>query len=100
MRPSFKQWAVACAPSLEKHPEAERPLRAWYAEAKRARWQSPQDIKAGYRAASILRNSRVVFNIKGNAYRLVVAVKYEFQIVYIRFVGTHAEYNKINGEEI
>lgn len=60
----------------------------------------PQDIKAEYRPASILSNDRVVFNIKGNTYRLVIAVKYEFQIAYIRFVETHAEYDKIDAEEI
>jgi mRNA interferase HigB len=65
----------------EKHPDAESPLRAWYIEARRANWKSPQDIKTAYRTASILRNNRVVFNIKGNTYRLVVAVKYEFQVV-------------------
>ncbi len=84
----------------EKHPDAENPLRAWYTEAKKATWKSPQDIKAEYRTASILRHSRVVFNIKGNTYRLVAAVKYEFQIVYIRFIGTHEAYDKINAEEI
>ncbi len=84
----------------EKHPDAENPLRAWYTETKKARWKSPQDIKAEYRTASILRHSRVVFNIKGNTYRLVAAVKYEFQIVYIRFIGTHEAYDKINAEEI
>ena len=83
-----------------KHPDAESPLRAWYTEARRARWRSPQDIKTAYRTASILRNNRVVFNVKGNTYRLVVAVKYEFQVVYIRFVGTHAEYEKMNAEEV
>lgn len=75
-------------------------MRAWYTEAKKARWKGPQEIKTEYRTASILRNNRAVFNIKGNTYRLVVAVKYEFQIVYIRFIGTHEEYNKINAEEI
>jgi mRNA interferase HigB len=84
----------------EEHPDAESPLRAWYTEARRARWRSPQDIKAAYRTASILRNNRVVFNVKGNTYRLVVAVKYEFQIVYIRFVGTHAAYDSIKAEEV
>jgi mRNA interferase HigB len=84
----------------EKHPNAENPLRAWYTEAKKARWEGPNDIKNAYRTASILRNNRVVFNIKGNTYRLVVAVKYEFQIVYVRFIGNHAEYDKINAEEI
>jgi mRNA interferase HigB len=84
----------------EEHPDAESPLRAWYTEARRARWRSPQDIKTAYHAASILRNNRVVFNVKGNTYRLVVAVKYEFQIVYIRFVGTHAAYDHIKAEEV
>jgi mRNA interferase HigB len=84
----------------EKHPGAESSLGAWYTEARRANWRSPRDIKAAYRTASILRNSRIVFNIKGNTYRLVVAVKYEFQVVYIRFVGTHAEYDKIKAEEV
>jgi len=84
----------------EKHPDAESPLRAWYTEAKKAAWKSPQDIKTEYRTASILGNNRVVFNIKGNTYRLVVAVRYDFQLVYIRFLGTHAEYDKIDAEEI
>jgi mRNA interferase HigB len=83
-----------------KHPDAENPLRAWYTEAKSAEWRNPREIKAEYRTASILRNNRVVFNIKGNTYRLVVAVKYEFQLVYIRFIGTHAEYDKIDAQEI
>ena len=82
------------------HADAENALRAWYTEVKRASWRGPQDIKNAYRTASILRNNPVVFNIKGNSYRLVVAVKYEFQIVYIRFVGTHVAYDKINAEEI
>jgi mRNA interferase HigB len=69
-------------------------------EARRANWKSPQDIKTAYRTASILRNNRVVFNIKGNTYRLVIAVKYEFQIVYIRFVGTHVAYDKIKAEKV
>ena len=84
----------------EEHPDAESPLRAWYTEARRANWRNPQEIKAAYRTASILRNNRVVFNIKGNTYRLVVAVKYEFQVLYIRFVGTHAEYDRIKAEEV
>ena len=75
-------------------------MRAWYTEARRANWRSPQNIKAAYRTARILRNNRVVFNIKGNAYRLVIAVQYDFQVVYIRFVGTHVEYDKIKAEEV
>ena len=84
----------------ERHPDAENALRAWYTEVKRANWSGPQAIKTAYRTASVLRNHRVVFNIKGNTYRLVVAVKYEFQVVYIRFIGSHAEYDKIKAEEV
>ena len=84
----------------QKHPDAENALRAWYTEAKKASWRNPQYIKNAYRSSSILRNSRVVFNIKGNTYRLVVAVKYEFQLVYIRFLGTHAAYDKIDAGTI
>jgi mRNA interferase HigB len=84
----------------DRHPDAEGPLRAWFTEARRASWRGPQEIKNAYRTASMLRNNRVVFNIKGNSYRLIVAIKYEFQIVYIRFVGTHAAYDRINAEEI
>ena len=84
----------------QKHPDAESALRAWYTEAKKASWRGPQDIKTAYRSSSILGKNRVVFNIKGNTYRLVVAVKYEFQLVYIRFVGTHAVYDKIDAEKI
>ena len=76
------------------------PLRAWYIEARRANWRSPQDIKAAYPTASILRSNRIVFNVKGNTYRLTVAVKYEFQVAYIRFIGTHSEYDKIKAEEV
>ena len=80
----------------EIHPDAQQPLQAWYADVKQADWQSPVDIKRIYRNASIVANNRVVFNIKGNKYRLVVAVHYEFQLVYIRFVGTHQEYDRID----
>ena len=84
----------------EKHPDADSPLRAWYTEARRANWRGPQDITTAYRTVSILRNNRVVFNVKGNTSRLVVAVKYELQVVYIRFIGSHAEYDKIKAEEV
>ena len=84
----------------DKHADVEQPLRAWFTEVKRAKWESPQDIRRRYKTASILRNNRVVFNIKGNRYRLVVSVRYDFQIVYVRFIGTHQEYDRINAEEI
>lgn len=78
------------------HRQAEIPLRAWYAGAHRADWDNPTDIKSAYRSASVVANNRVVFNIKGNDYRLVVAVHYNRRIMFIRFVGTHREYDKID----
>ena len=83
-----------------RHPDAETSLRAWFAEAKNAEWATPQSIKERYRSASFVGNDRVVFNICGDKYRLVVLVKYEFRTVYVRFIGTHAEYDKIDAEEI
>ncbi len=79
---------------------SEQPLRAWYSEVKKATWKKPSDIKSKYKNASFLAKNRVVFNIKGNDYRLVVAIKYEFQIVYIRFIGTHKQYDNINAGDI
>jgi mRNA interferase HigB len=82
------------------HADAEEPLRAWFAEVEKAQWQGPKDIKRAYASASFVGDNRVVFNIKGNTYRLIVHVKYEFHNVFIRFVGTHAEYDKIDGDTI
>ncbi|NOQ51411.1 MAG: type II toxin-antitoxin system HigB family toxin [Desulfuromonadaceae bacterium] len=84
----------------QRFPNSEQALKAWYAEAKGANWQSPTDIKAQYRNASILKGGRVVFNICGNKYRLVVAIDYEASIVLIRFVGTHKEYDAIDAGTI
>jgi mRNA interferase HigB len=84
----------------ETHPDAKQPLLAWYADVKHANCRSPGDIKRHYRHASFLANNRVVFNIKGNAYRLVAAIQYEFGIVYIRFVGTHREYDHIDATAV
>ena len=84
----------------EKHPDAEQALEAWYHDAKRAVWKTPADIKNVYRNASFVGNNRVVFNIKGNQYRLVVAIQYQHGIIYIRFIGTHAEYDKIDAATI
>lgn len=75
-------------------------LLAWYHEAKRATWQNPTDIKAQYRNASILKGGRVIFNIAGNKYRLVVHINFSAQIVHIRFVGTHKQYDSIDPETI
>ena len=76
-----------------RHPDALEALGAWYAVASRSQWSTPADVKAAYRNASFLSGNRVVFNIKGNDYRLVVAVHYNRQIAYIRFVGTHRQYD-------
>lgn len=84
----------------ERHPDAEQALKAWYDEAKHAVWSTPQDIKNHYASASFVGNNRVVFNIKGNSYRLIVAVAYRFQAVYIKFVGTHAEYDRIDAATV
>jgi mRNA interferase HigB len=84
----------------EKHPDALNPLSAWYAEAVKGQWSTPQDIKAQYKTASFLGDNRVVFNIGGNKYRLIVKINYPYGTVYIRFIGTHAEYDKIKAEEI
>ena len=84
----------------ETHPDAEQPLRAWYADVKQAHWRSPSEIKDVYRHASFVANNRVVFNIKGNSYRLVAAIQYEFGIVYIRFAGTHQEYNRVDAANV
>lgn len=78
------------------HPDAEIPLRSWYAAASRAEWRSPADVKTAYRNASFIANNRIVFNIKGNDYRLVTAVHYNRGMMFIRFIGTHREYDKID----
>lgn len=83
----------------ETHPqgrEAEAPLLAWHTEAARADWATPAEVKAQYRNASLLKNSRVVFNVAGNRFRLVVRINYPYRVVYIRFVGTHSEYDAID----
>jgi mRNA interferase HigB len=80
----------------DKHPDAAIPLQTWFHDVERANWISPADIKTVYRNASSLANNRIVFNIKGNHYRLVVVVVYQHSVVYIRFVGTHDEYDRID----
>jgi len=84
----------------EKHPDTAVPLQTWFHDVEAAIWKSPADIKAIYRNASFVANNRVVFNIKGNHYRLVVIVIYQHGVVYIRFVGTHAEYDRIDAATI
>ena len=84
----------------ERHPDAEDTLQGWYKVAVRATWNNPAEVRARYSDASILRNNRVVFRIKGNAYRLVVRMDYRNGMAFIRFVGTHAEYDRINAEVV
>lgn len=82
------------------HSDSEDALKAWFSEAENSQWKLPSDIKNKYPQASILPANRVVFNNKGNTYRLVVKINYDFGQVFIRFVGTHAEYDKIDATTI
>ena len=84
----------------QQHADAATALRAWAQEARSASWKTPQDIKNQYGSASFVGSNRVVFNIKGNDYRLVVAVAYRFEAVYVKFIGTHAQYDKVDAETI
>ena len=84
----------------EKHADCEQSLKAWYREAERANWQNMNQLKAEYPSASILQDSRIVFNIKGNHYRLIVKINFDYQICWIRFIGTHAEYDKIDANKV
>lgn len=84
----------------EIHGDCEQQLKSWFQEASTAEWKNPNQIKLDYPSASILNDNRIVFNIKGNNYRLIVKVTYEYQMIWIRFIGTHAEYDKINANEI
>ncbi|HEY9196325.1 MAG TPA: type II toxin-antitoxin system HigB family toxin [Mucilaginibacter sp.] len=83
----------------EKHADCQQ-LKAWYQEVSSAEWQHPNDVKHEYPSASILEDNRIVFNIKGNNYRLIVKVNYIYQMVWIRFIGTLADYDKINAVKI
>lgn len=84
----------------EKHPDSEQYLKTWYERVRNSDWKSPNDIKNAYASASIISDNRVVFNIKGNRYRLVVKFNYARQWAFIRFIGTHEEYNNINASKI
>ncbi len=84
----------------QKHAEAEQPLRAWVKAVLAAYWKRPSGIAAQFTTASVLKSRRVVFNIKGNDYRLVVAVAYRFGAVYVKFIGTHREYDRIDANTV
>ena len=84
----------------EKHSDSKEYLQTWYQTVKKADWKKPSDIKEFYASVSILKNSRVVFNIKGNDYRLVARINFRKQWLFIRFIGTHSEYDKIDANTI
>ncbi len=83
-----------------KHKDCEQQLKSWFREAEKAAWENPQQIKIEYPSASIINENQYIFNIKGNKYRLIVKINYDYNMVWIRFIGTHAEYDKINANEI
>ena len=80
--------------------DVEQPALAWYRDVLQADWAAPADIKAQFRSASILKDGRVVFNLAGNKYRLVVWVNFPYRVVYVRFIGTHAEYDRIDAQSV
>lgn len=84
----------------EIHTDCEEQLKTWYHETEHANWQTPNDIKIEHASASFLQNNRIVFNIKGNRYRLIVRINYDYGVLWIRFIGTHAEYDKIDANNI
>ena len=84
----------------EKHPAAQGPLESWHAEAAKAQWENPQEIKDQFGSASILKGGRIVFNIGGNKYRLILSIDYGRQACYVKFVGTHKEYDAIDAETV
>jgi mRNA interferase HigB len=86
--------------SDRRYADARRALEDWHAQVSQADWATPADIKRIYGDASILKKGRVVFNICGNKYRLVVRINYPYRVVYVRFVGTHAQYDQIDAEAV
>ena len=84
----------------KKHKDCEQQLKSWYQEVSNTEWKNSNEIKLEYPTASIIGNNRVVFNIKGNTYRLIIKINFDYQIIWIRFIGTHTEYDKINAKTI
>jgi mRNA interferase HigB len=85
---------------IAKHPDAKQTVLAWCDEVKKAKWRQPTDIKAQYASVSILKNRRVVFNLKGNEYRLIVAVAYQMGFVYVKFIGSHIDYDAVDANTV
>lgn len=86
--------------SKGRYEDSKEPLRTWYYHTLKANWTSPADVKLDFRTASVLQDGRVVFNISGNKYRLIVWINYAYQVVYIRFIGTHKSYDKVDAQSI
>lgn len=84
----------------EKHSDSKQQLQSWFQETSNANWKNPVEIKKEYPSASFLADNRVVFNIKGNTYRLIIKINYDYHMIWIRFIGTHAEYDKIDASKI
>ena len=79
---------------IRRHPEAKSSIESWYYEAKHSTWKTSMDIKDRYQSAGFISDNHVIFNIKGNNYRLVTKIAYKMEVVYIKWIGTHAEYDK------
>ena len=84
----------------ETHPDSKEPLIWWYETTTGATWRNAVEVKTTFRAADILSSDRVVFDIKGNKYRVIASVNYEYQAVYIKFIGTHAQYDRIDANTV
>ena len=84
----------------ELYPDCEQQLKTWYEDTEKVRWVNPNQIKEDYPSASILKDNRIVFNIKGNNYRLIIKINYEYQMIWIRFIGRHKEYDNIDAKNI
>jgi mRNA interferase HigB len=83
-----------------KHGDCEEQLKSWYQEAEKGEWKNSNELRREYPSASILKDNRIVFNIKGNSYRLIVRVNFQYQMIWIRFIGTHTEYDRIDANKI
>jgi mRNA interferase HigB len=80
----------------EKHRDCEQQLKSWYQEVSKAQWSNPYETLQDYPNARIIESSRMIFNIKGNHYRLIIKINFKFGMIWIRFIGTHSEYDKID----
>jgi mRNA interferase HigB len=84
----------------KKYPDSEQSLKSWFDEAKKAEWKNPNEVKQQYNNASVISGKRIIFNIKGNDYRLIVDIEFRLKIIFIVWIGTHEDYNKINARTI